>query len=242
MPVTALIVVLRAHIVRVVLGSGQFDWTDTRLTAAVLALLRLPLTAQGITLLLLRAYYAAGRTFVPFLVSCVTGVLTIIIATLFEGSLHDSSILVFAQNHACPRSSGNRSSCAGARVRARVYIRGLRLLIHFEHRFGRFLAPNFSRLVGKPSCNLSRYFSAITCSSLAGPLDVGSTTLSVFLKGFSGGIVGIVAAGAVYWLLGSIELKETILSRSTVDSSKALLSAQEGVEVATSAEDQPGQS
>src|SRR3989344_3840213 len=37
-PIIALVVVLRAQIVRVVLGSGAFDWNDTRLTAAVLAL------------------------------------------------------------------------------------------------------------------------------------------------------------------------------------------------------------
>ncbi len=37
-PVVALVIVLRAQIVRVVLGSGAFDWNDTRLTAAVLAL------------------------------------------------------------------------------------------------------------------------------------------------------------------------------------------------------------
>ena len=39
LPIIALVIVLRAQIVRVVLGSGAFDWADTRLTAAVLAVL-----------------------------------------------------------------------------------------------------------------------------------------------------------------------------------------------------------
>src|SRR5690606_18920193 len=49
-PAIALIIVLRAQIVRVVLGSGAFDWSDTRLTAAVLAVLSISLLAQATTL------------------------------------------------------------------------------------------------------------------------------------------------------------------------------------------------
>jgi putative peptidoglycan lipid II flippase len=37
-PATVLIIVLRAHLVRAVLGAGAFDWSATRLTAAALAL------------------------------------------------------------------------------------------------------------------------------------------------------------------------------------------------------------
>ncbi|HWP61840.1 MAG TPA: lipid II flippase MurJ, partial [Candidatus Paceibacterota bacterium] len=57
LPATALAIVLRAHIVRVILGSGQFNWNDTRLTAAAFALFALSLAAQGIMLLIARAYY-----------------------------------------------------------------------------------------------------------------------------------------------------------------------------------------
>jgi putative peptidoglycan lipid II flippase len=38
MPFLSLFIVLRAQIVRVILGSGKFDWEDTRLTAATLAI------------------------------------------------------------------------------------------------------------------------------------------------------------------------------------------------------------
>jgi putative peptidoglycan lipid II flippase len=41
--ITVLTIVLRAHIVRIVLGSGAFNWDDTRITAAVLAILVLGL-------------------------------------------------------------------------------------------------------------------------------------------------------------------------------------------------------
>lgn len=76
-PAIALIIVLRAQIVRVVLGSGAFDWADTRLTAAVLALLSISLLAQAINLVVVRAFYAGGRTSVPFFVTFFGSVLAI---------------------------------------------------------------------------------------------------------------------------------------------------------------------
>lgn len=68
-PALSLFIVLRAHIVRVLLGSGQFDWADTRLTAATFALFLISLAAHGSTLLFIRAYYASGKTLRPFLVT-----------------------------------------------------------------------------------------------------------------------------------------------------------------------------
>ncbi len=65
--VMVLAIVLRAHIVRIVLGTGAFGWDDTRLTAAVLAILILALAAQGIILLCARAFYAAQRSWNPFI-------------------------------------------------------------------------------------------------------------------------------------------------------------------------------
>ena len=64
--------VLRAHIVRVVLGGGAFDWADTRLTAAALALFIVSLTAQALSLLFVRGYYAAGETFKPLAINICT--------------------------------------------------------------------------------------------------------------------------------------------------------------------------
>lgn len=70
-PVIVLVVVLRAQIVRVLLGSGSFDWSDTRLTAAALALFVVSLAAQALILLLVRAFYAGGWTKIPFILTLV---------------------------------------------------------------------------------------------------------------------------------------------------------------------------
>lgn len=77
-PIVALVIVLRAQIVRVLLGSGAFDWSDTRLTAGVLAVFILSLVAQALLLLLIRAFYASGRTLLPFAVSLIAALGSII--------------------------------------------------------------------------------------------------------------------------------------------------------------------
>lgn len=66
-----LVVVLRAHIVRIIFGTGAFDWDDTRLAAAILGVLVIGLIAKGIVLLCSRAFYAANRSWNPLLVQMV---------------------------------------------------------------------------------------------------------------------------------------------------------------------------
>lgn len=83
LPITGLFIVLRAQIVRVILGTGRFNWMDTRLTAASVALFVISLVSQGLVLLLVRGYYAAGNTKKPFITNVSSSVLVIILAKLF---------------------------------------------------------------------------------------------------------------------------------------------------------------
>lgn len=83
LPLSALFIILRAHIVRVVLGSGAFDWTDTKLTAAVMAIFALSFVFQSVQLFLTRAHYALGKTKVPLLLGLSGALITIIFAFLF---------------------------------------------------------------------------------------------------------------------------------------------------------------
>lgn len=75
---TVLFVVFRAHIVRIILGTGEFGWDETRLTAAVLAVLVTALVAQAVILLIARAYYAGGKSFTPLIIQGVGAVLSLI--------------------------------------------------------------------------------------------------------------------------------------------------------------------
>lgn len=76
-PVAVLFIVLRAQIVRTILGSGRFDWDDTRLTAAALAIFIVSLVFQGLMLLLVRGYFATGNTRTPFLINIASGAVMI---------------------------------------------------------------------------------------------------------------------------------------------------------------------
>lgn len=79
-PAMAIFIVLRAQIVRVILGSGEFDWSDTRLTAAALACFSISVIAQSLILLFVRAYYAAGKTSKPLVINVVSSIFVVLLS------------------------------------------------------------------------------------------------------------------------------------------------------------------
>ncbi len=78
LPLTALLIILRAQVVRVVLGSGMFDWNDTRITAAALALFVLSSMFQCLLLLFMRGFYSAGHTKKPFFINLFSTIAIIV--------------------------------------------------------------------------------------------------------------------------------------------------------------------
>jgi len=83
LPITFLFIVLRAQIVRVILGSGTFSWESTRLVAASLAIFSISIIAQGMIALLSRAYYATGNTKRPLIINLISSILIIILSYTF---------------------------------------------------------------------------------------------------------------------------------------------------------------
>lgn len=77
-PISVLFLLLRAHIVRVVLGAGMFDWNDTYLTAQALGFLSLSLFAQGLIPMLARSFYAMQDTATPVKISLIAVVMNIV--------------------------------------------------------------------------------------------------------------------------------------------------------------------
>ena len=65
-PVAMLFIVFRAQVVRIVLGSGRFDWNDTISTFGVLGWLSVSLFAQELIPLFARAFYAIQDSKTPF--------------------------------------------------------------------------------------------------------------------------------------------------------------------------------
>lgn len=82
-PLMILFLILRAQIVRVVVGAGAFDWTATILTANTLAFFTLSLIAQALIFIVVRAFFALHDTVSPLLAGVVASVLGLISALFF---------------------------------------------------------------------------------------------------------------------------------------------------------------
>ena len=82
-PASLLFLILRAQIVRVVLGAGVFSWADTILTADVLAFFALSFFAQALIFLLVRGYFAYQDTVTPLYTGIISAIINIFAALYF---------------------------------------------------------------------------------------------------------------------------------------------------------------
>ncbi|MCL4384356.1 murein biosynthesis integral membrane protein MurJ [Patescibacteria group bacterium] len=78
LPITALFVVHRVPLVRIIFGARHFPWTATLTTARILVLLSPAIISQAIIQILIRAFYAMHNTKIPLYISAAALILTII--------------------------------------------------------------------------------------------------------------------------------------------------------------------
>jgi len=71
-PLSLLLIIFRAEIVRIVLGTGAFNWEDTILTFTVLGWLSASLFAQSLIPLFVRAFFALQDTRTPLIAALVS--------------------------------------------------------------------------------------------------------------------------------------------------------------------------
>ncbi len=202
-----LIIVLRAHIVRVVLGTGAFDWNATRLTAALFAILAVGLVAQGLAILFSRALYAARQSWRPLLYQLAGGALTIILALIFlpigkEGV--PSSLAVFLR-------VGDVSG-TGVLFLALAATLGQIFLAIFSLIALRNIARGLARTLVRPfidGCVAALAGGAATYAVLAieGGIAPLTTLMSVFAQGLFAGIVGLTAAGLALFVIENEEFR-----------------------------------
>lgn len=85
LPITALMLVLRVPIVRLVFGSDAVDWNATVLIGQTLSYLTVAIVAQSLVALLLRGFYSLHDTITPLWVSIGTTVFMLFIISIFIG-------------------------------------------------------------------------------------------------------------------------------------------------------------
>lgn len=209
-PAIAFIVVLRAQIVRVVLGSGAFDWADTRLTAAALALFVISLTAQAIVLLLVRGYYASGNTKKPLFINVFSAFITLISTYfLIVFFLNIPGFRVFMESMLrVEEIPGTVVLMLPFGYSIGVLLNAILLLIFFQRDFGG-LTTSLSNVLWKAifasfgAGAVSYYILTI----LDDVFDI-NTFLGIFSQGFIAGISGLVALYILLQVVRSRELKE----------------------------------
>lgn len=82
-PISFLMFLLRAQLVRIILGTGQFGWLETRLTAASLGIFSFSILAFSLIPFLARTFFSFQDTKTPVKIGIFSMVLNIILCFLF---------------------------------------------------------------------------------------------------------------------------------------------------------------
>lgn len=88
LPISVLLLVLRIPVVRLIYGSGKFDWPATVLTGETLAFFAISIFAQALILLVLRGFYALHDTKIPLIVNSTATVFLLVLAYVFININH----------------------------------------------------------------------------------------------------------------------------------------------------------
>ena len=86
-PATVLLITLRAQIIRIILGTGAFNWQDTILTMDTLGMFALSLFAQASIPLLVRVFYARHNSATPFWLGLVSMAVNVMLSFYFANQM-----------------------------------------------------------------------------------------------------------------------------------------------------------
>ncbi len=210
LPVLILFIVLRAQIVRTILGSGSFDWAATMLTAAALAVFTVSIIAQSIGLLFARGFYATGQNAVPLFANILSSTVIVLggygLIMLFESSQFFQYFI---------ESLLRVQGVSGASVLMLPLAYSVGMLINatvlvylFRRRFGQFLLPIKNTLMHGLFASLIAGLVVYEFLEVLG-LYLNLNTLSgIFTQGLVSGMAGLLTWWLILELMGNEEIKE----------------------------------
>ena len=231
-----LIAVLRAHIVRVILGTGAFNWDATRLTAAILVILIVGLVVDALELLFSRALYAAHQSWRPLMYQIATFIFTTTVAVAFlrlSPSGIPEMLASFLKVGGVPGAS--ILLLALANILGQFFLVGLSLVAL------RNAAPGLTRALIRPFVDgclaaIAGGIAAYFTLDLLGGIAPLTTLVSVLSQGFIAGVIGLAASAFTLHLIGNKEFQGMTdafnsLIRSRTERSKVLApSAEEPIQ------------
>ena len=210
LPILVLFIVLRAQIVRTILGTGLFDWSATRLTAAALALFVVSVAAQGLMLLFVRGYYAAGKTSKPLVINIFSS-LFIILSAFFLVRLFDSSdfFRYFIESlFRVEDLEGTEVLMLPLAFSLGVLMNVIVLWVAFRKDFEVSAGEVWRTLRGSFSASIIAGFLAYESLRIFGALFDLNTFWGIFLQGVFSGIIGMGAWILLLKIMRSKELEE----------------------------------
>ena len=209
-PITILFIVLRAQIVRTIYGAGQFNWSDTRLTAAVLAIFIVSVMGQSLILLFVRAYYAEGKTKKPLIINVFSGLLIVVF-----GYVLTKIFFAFPVFRYFLEDLFKVSGQIGTSVLVLPLAYSIGVLINtylhwhlFEKDYNGFSKPVIATLFQSFSASVIMgyvTFISLRFFNIFFPL---TKAWNVFFQGFFAGIVGIIVGIIVLIMLKNKEIEE----------------------------------
>lgn len=210
LPASALFWVLSLPIVAVILGAGAYSTQAVAATAAVAATFVISLLAQNLSLLLMRAMYAGGKTLVPVLSAVASTSITVFCALLFVFLPYDMSLNILSYiGHGGPLIFLAGAFSVGACLQAvfLLWFASTHRMLHLQTLVPAFVHGVVASLSGALVAWLMLMFmqNFVSLSSVWQMLGVG------LLAGVSG--IGVWAA-ALY-IFGSAELQEVFASVRT---------------------------
>lgn len=209
-PALILFIVLRAQIVRVVLGFGEFSWSDTRLTAASLALFALSVVAQGVIVLLIRAYYAGGRTARPLLINVLSSVAAVILGFVLVKIFSSIPIFRYFVESLLKVSglSGTAVLMLPLAYSSATILNALFLFFIFRKDFGVSLGLRRAFWQTFAASIIGGFATYLFLNVLDDVFNLNKV-FGVFSQGFFSGIGGLAVNILVLYSLKSVELRET---------------------------------
>lgn len=215
-PIAALFIVLRAQIVRTVLGSGNFNWDNTRLTAACLALFVISLVGQALELLFIRAYYAAGQTRKPLVINLISSLITVVSPVLFIMwyRVDPSFGNFFARLFRVEGIPGVEILMLPLGYTLGTIVNTVAFWFKFEKDFskGLLIRSTAQSWIGALGAGVIGGFFTYLGLNMFDTVFALDTLRGVFLHGFTSGMLGIAVAILVLKMLKNEELEEVLLT------------------------------
>jgi putative peptidoglycan lipid II flippase len=214
-PVVVLFIVLRAQIVRVILGSGNFDWNETILVAAALALFTLSLIAQTLTQVLVRAFYAMNNTLYPFFATLLSFVVTLLFMSivLVPGIISSDIVLYFETFLKVDLVSSSLILILPLAFTIGQWVQFFALVV-FIGNFSKIFSKTFFVSISQSfaSAIIVAVISYLSLNFFSGIFDL-NTFLGIFAQGLLSGIFGLLSGLVFLIIIGNKEVS-TILHTS----------------------------